>query len=66
MDSDHLSGVNNLVYNNLLVVDSDNNGQKEIWFVDADGDLISYNILGQNNIVKGDSLKVVGLIYIKK
>ncbi len=65
LDSDYLSGVNNLVYNNLLVVDSDNNGQKEIWFVDADGDLISYNILGQNNIVKGDSLKVVGLSTLK-
>ena len=65
LDSDKLSSSNNLVYNNLLVVDSDNDGKKEIWFVDADGDLISYNIQSLNNIVKGDSLRVVGLTTLK-
>ena len=30
LDSDKLSSTNNLVYNNLLVVDSDNDGKKEI------------------------------------
>ncbi|MEP0861880.1 MAG: S8 family serine peptidase [Ignavibacterium sp.] len=61
LDSDKLFSENNYVYNNLLVVDSDNDNIKEIWFVDADGDLISYKILGKNNIHKGDSLRTVGL-----
>lgn len=65
LDSDKFSASNNYVYNNLLVIDSDNDGKKEIWFVDADGDLISYTIQNLNNIVKGDSLKVIGLTTLK-
>jgi subtilisin family serine protease len=65
LDSDKYSEINNLINNNLLVIDSDNDGKKEIWFVDADGDLISYKVNDLNNIVKGDSLRVIGLTTIK-
>ena len=65
LDTDKYSESNNLVYNNLLVVDSDNDGKKEIWFVDADGDLISYKNINSNNFTKGDSLRVVGLTTLK-
>lgn len=47
---------NNYVYNNMVVVDSDGDGKKEIWFVDADGDLKSYKLGTAGNYVKGDSL----------
>ncbi|MFZ1519037.1 MAG: S8 family serine peptidase, partial [Ignavibacteriaceae bacterium] len=65
LDTDKYSESNNLVYNNLLVVDSDNDGKKEIWFVDADGDLISYKIINSNDFTRGDSLRVVGLTTLK-
>lgn len=47
---------NNYVYNNLIVVDSDGDGKKEIWFLDADGDLKSYKLNASGNYVRGDSL----------
>lgn len=47
---------NNYVYNNLVVVDSDGDGKKEIWFVDADGDLKSYKLNSAGKYVKSDSL----------
>jgi hypothetical protein len=47
---------NNYVYNNLVVVDSDGDGKKEVWFVDADGDLKSYKLNTAGNYVRGDSL----------
>lgn len=45
---------NNYVYNNLLVLDID--GNKEIWFVDADGDLKRYVRNTSGKFVKADSL----------
>lgn len=47
---------NNYVYNNMVVVDSDGDGKKEVWFVDADGDLKSYKLNTAGNYVRGDSL----------
>lgn len=47
---------NNYVYNNLVTVDRHGDGKKEIWFVDADGDLKSYKLNTAGNYVKGDSL----------
>ena len=34
---------------NAVVTDADNNGVKELWMVDSDGDIISFNINGPNN-----------------
>ncbi len=34
---------------NAAIADVDNDGQKEIWLIDSDGDLISYNISGTNS-----------------
>jgi len=61
-DADSIySSDNNKVNENILVVDSDNDNKKEIWFLDSDGDLIQYIVNDLNNIVKGnDSLKLNG------
>ena len=61
LDFDRLNTYNNYVFNNLEVIDSDNDGINEIWFVDADADLISYKVNSLSNITKGDSLRIVGL-----
>ena len=34
---------------NAVIADADNDGQNEIWIIDSDGDLISYNIASPNN-----------------
>lgn len=34
---------------NAVIADVDNDNQKEIWIIDSDGDLISYNISSANN-----------------
>ncbi len=47
---------NNYVYNNLVVADTDGNGRKELWFVDADGDLKRYIRNSAGKFVKSDSL----------
>lgn len=40
---------------NVISADMDKNGKNELWFVDFDGDLLSYNYQ-QGNFVKGDSI----------
>ena len=35
---------------NAIVVDSDNNGQNELWMVDADGDIFSYKIASNGEL----------------
>ena len=65
LDSDQYYSNNNYVFNNVLVTDSDNDGKKEIWFVDADGDLIQYIVNDLDNVVKGDSLRVTGLTTLQ-
>lgn len=46
----------NYVYRNVVVADLNNDGVKEIWFADADGDLLSYNIISETNFVRGNAL----------
>lgn len=36
-----------------MITDLDNDGKNEIWMVDKDGDIFSYNILGPNNYSPG-------------
>ncbi len=38
---------------NGVIADIDGNGIDEIWFVDVDGDIFSYNILGADNFQQG-------------
>lgn len=46
-------GFNILDAPNGVVADVNNDGVYEIWFVDVDGDIFSYNILGPNNYQVG-------------
>ncbi|MFI5406739.1 MAG: S8 family serine peptidase, partial [Nitrososphaerales archaeon] len=46
-------GFNILDAPNGVVADVNNDGVNEIWFVDVDGDIFSYNILGPNNYQEG-------------
>ncbi len=47
------SGGNILDSPNAVIADMNGDGKNEIWMVDKDGDIFSYNILGQNNFQKG-------------
>ena len=46
-------GINILDAPNSVVADINSDGVNEIWFVDVDGDIFSYNILGPNNYQQG-------------
>jgi subtilisin family serine protease len=52
--------LNNRTTANLIVADTDNDGRNEIWFIDHDGDLISYIVNPDGSFTKGDSLITVG------
>ncbi len=41
---------------NAVITDMNGDGKKEIWMIDADGDLYSYNIDGVNNFSKGKEI----------
>lgn len=47
---------NNWAYNNLTIADINKDGKKEIWFVDADGDLKSIIVNEPGSFSRGDSL----------
>ena len=49
-------GINILDAPNGVLADVNNDGVNEIWFVDVDGDIFSYNILGSNNFQQGSSI----------
>lgn len=51
----------NYTTRSLLVEDLDNDGIKEIWFVDQDGDIKSYKVNPGLNITKSDSMNTFGL-----
>ena len=51
----------NYTTRSMLVDDIDNDGIKEIWFVDDDGDIKSYKVNLGLNINKSDSMNVYGL-----
>jgi subtilisin family serine protease len=53
--------LNNRTTSNLIVADTDNDGRNEIWFMDLDGDLISYIVNSNGTFTKGDSLITIGL-----
>lgn len=46
-------GGNYLDSPNLLVVDSDNDGKNEIWLVDSDGDIMTFDVEGSGQIQQG-------------
>ena len=46
-------GINILDAPNSVLADINNDGVNEIWFVDVDGDIFSYNIIGPNNYQEG-------------
>ena len=46
-------GINILDAPNAVVADINDDGINEIWFVDVDGDIFSYNIVGTNNYQQG-------------
>jgi subtilisin family serine protease len=46
-------GINILDAPNGVIADLNDDGTNEIWFVDVDGDIFSYNILGANNYQVG-------------
>lgn len=46
----------NYVYRNAVITDLDGDETDELWFVDYDGDLLSYKILGPGNFQTGNSL----------
>ena len=48
-----LYGFNILDSPNGVIADINADGIKEMWFVDIDGDIFSYNIIGPNNFQKG-------------
>jgi hypothetical protein len=43
------------ITNNVLTADLNNDGIKEVWYLDNNGDLLSYNIV-QQHFIKGDSV----------
>jgi hypothetical protein len=43
------------ITNNILTADIKNDGNKELWYLDNSGDLLSYNIV-QGHFVRGDSV----------
>lgn len=45
-------GQNRINSPNALIFDSNNDGIQELWLVDEDGDLLSYEIRGDNNFVQ--------------
>ena len=51
--SNNGTGGNLLDAPHAVITDINNNSKKEIWMVDEDGDIFSYNILGQGNYQKG-------------
>ncbi|QQS37946.1 MAG: S8 family serine peptidase [Ignavibacteriales bacterium] len=51
----------NYTTRSMIVDDIDNDGTKEIWFVDEDGDLKSYKVNPGLVLTKSDSLNVFGL-----
>lgn len=51
----------NYTTRHLLVMDADNDGLKEIWFLDSDGDLKSFVIHPGLTFVKSDSFYTTGL-----
>jgi hypothetical protein len=48
-------GTVNEITNNILTADLNNDGIKEIWYLDNNGDLLSYNIV-QGHFLRGDSV----------
>ncbi len=48
-------GITKGITNNVLTADLNNDGIKEIWYLDNTGDLLSYNIV-QGHFIKGDSV----------
>lgn len=44
-------GSNSFDFPSCLVVDSDNDGNNEIWLVDTDGDIFSYKVLSNNRFI---------------
>jgi subtilisin family serine protease len=48
-------GLTKGITNNILTADINNDGIKEIWYLDNSGDLLSYNIV-QGNFLRGDSV----------
>lgn len=50
-------GINILDAPNGVLADVNNDGVNEIWFVDVDGDIFSYNIIGPNNYQQGSIIE---------
>jgi subtilisin family serine protease len=48
-------GLSNYLTRNVVIADCNNDGVKELWFLDRDGDLFSYNI-NNGNFTKGFSI----------
>jgi hypothetical protein len=48
-------GITKGVTNNVITADLNNDGNKEIWYIDYNGDLLSYNIV-QGHFLRGDSV----------
>ena len=56
LDSTAISlGTVNEITNNVLTADLNNDGIKEIWYLDNNGDLLSYNIVS-GHFLRGDSV----------
>ncbi len=49
-------GINILDSPNGVIADINDDGVNELWFVDVDGDIFSYNIIGPNNYQQGSSI----------
>src|ERR1035437_638267 len=54
-------GLTKGITNNVLTADLNNDGIKEIWYLDNSGDLLSYNIV-QGHFIKGDSVIYRGVL----
>ncbi len=55
-EPDISNSFSNQVFINLTIADCNNDGKNEIWFADADGDLIVYQINSPNNIALLDTI----------